>query len=241
MLPNATKPQPVPYTGTQFPDFEGRRVFVTPGAFVGSIRSMLLQAGFQPAPSHLEADVVCFSGGADINPELYGEVPHRTTYWSDDRDAYERRVYDHCVEHGKFMYGICRGMQVLHCFNGGKLWQNVQGHGSSHLITDIEDNVTVLATSIHHQMLKPNDNLQVVAVATNQVSHLFEDGLTTTTIGKLDRRIEIEAGYYKDTGCFFVQGHPEVGSAEYQSWSLRKLYSVMSDWEAVNNYVADVA
>jgi hypothetical protein len=106
----------------------------------------------------------------------------------------------------------------------------VTGHGGTdHYIVDIEEDKRVLATSIHHQMLKTNDKVTIIAVTEEQVSDYFRDGTSTTTLGENAHEIEIEAGCYTDTRCFFVQGHPEVGSPEYRSWCMTKLQEFLRD------------
>lgn len=225
------------YTTKGMPDFSGMRALVLPGAFYGSCVSLMAEAGFQRATSYEDADVVVFIGGEDINPALYNEEPHRTTYFSDVRDHLEKLHYGRCVEDKKVMFGICRGAQFLHAMNGGKLWQNVNNHASGdHYIYDIDADVSVEATSIHHQMLRMNETLDVVAICNEQIATSFEDGKgTRITVdrGNLElSELEIEAGAYADTQCFFVQGHPEIGSAEYRSWTMNRLYDYMMAWGA---------
>lgn len=225
------------YRSTEMPDFEGKKAFVLGGAFSGAIRGLMLEAGFEPARSLIDADVVVFSGGEDVNPALYGEKPHRSTYFTESRDAYEKSVYDVCLKDKKFMFGICRGAQFLHVMNGGRLWQNVEGHGRSHMIVDLDDDVRVEATSIHHQMLRDNNRLVVVAICEEQVSKTFEAENTYFRLGEKSMEKEIEAGIYPETGCFFVQGHPEVGSPEYRSWTMNKLKACLDDFEAARGTI----
>ena len=221
------------YTSRDMPSFQGMKAYVTPGAFVGSIRRLLLEAGFEAATTWEEADVVCFSGGSDISPTLYNEKPIPATYPDAGRDTLETVIYHHCLNNDKYMFGICRGAQFLHAMNGGRLWQDVRGHaGRDHLIVDLDDDVKILATSIHHQMLRANNRLKIVAVTEEQISKRFEAENEVSLIASADNyEIEIEAGYYEDTGCFFVQGHPEVGSPEYRSWTMKKLHNTYSEWK----------
>lgn len=218
----------------EMPSFTGKKAFVLGGAFAGSVRELMLEAGFVAARSLIDADVVVFTGGEDVDPSLYGEKPHRTTYFTTSRDAYEKQVYETCLKDKKFMFGICRGAQFLHVMNGGSLWQNVEGHGGrSHLIVDLEDDVRVSATSIHHQMLKDNNRLVVLAVTEEQISKRFESGTMSVTLrSDTSFEKEIEAGLYPETGCFFVQGHPEVGEDAYRAWTMNKLKDCLVDFES---------
>lgn len=56
-----------------------------------------------------EADLVCFTGGADVSPNLYGDDTHRATYADRHRDAKERGIFQQCLDNGTPMVGICRG------------------------------------------------------------------------------------------------------------------------------------
>lgn len=219
----------------EMPSFEGWKAFVLPGAFYGQCVALFAKAGFERAVSVEEADVVVFIGGVDVNPELYGErAIAQTQMPSPARDNLEIEVYKKCIELGKPMYGICRGAQFLHAMNDGTLWQHVEGHaGPDHYIYDTEDDCLVMATSLHHQMLALNDRIDVLAVCKDQISRKFH---SADMVLDLDREgsnasveIEIEAGIYWDTRCFFVQGHPEVGSEEYQSWAMTKFWEFCNE------------
>ena len=225
----------------EIPAFEGKKAFVLPGAFYGACVALMAKAGFERAVNVEEADVVVFIGGVDVDPKLYGEeIIAQTQTPSKERDALEQAVYDKCVEMGKVMFGICRGAQFLHVMNGGALWQDVKGHaGPSHWIYDTEDDCLVWATSLHHQMLAINNRMDVLAVCKDQISDEFRSADMVLDLKKEGANaaveVEIEAGMYWDTKCFFVQGHPEVGDPEYQSWSLFKLQEFMEALDEIED------
>lgn len=224
----------VPYLNTNMPDCSGWKAFVLDGAFYPDCVGLMAEAGFQRAVTIEEADVCVFIGGADINPDLYGQEVHRTTHFSKNRDTVEEFFFHKCVQLGIPMFGICRGAQLLHALNGGVLWQNVNNHaGPDHWIVDIEDDVRVKVTSLHHQMLQANDKMQIVAVCEEQIADKFEDDSLTIDLtakgSNLSSEIEIEAGCYLDTKCFFVQGHPEIGNDHYRAWTINKLYDFLVD------------
>lgn len=217
------------------PSFRGRKSFVLPGAFYQDIVVLMAESGFEKASTVEEADVVVFTGGSDINPALYQQKPIQGTYFDSDRDIVEEAIYQKCIKLDKIMFGICRGAQFLHAMNGGELWQDVQGHGSSHMIIDVDEDVRVEATSIHHQMLQINEKITIIAVCEEQVSTKFRDENMFIDLSRegvnAAAELEIEAGCYLDTKCFFVQGHPEVGSLEYRSWTMQKLLDFVEEWE----------
>lgn len=229
-------PNKIPtYTDTKLPSFAGMKVFILSGAFYGSAVQLFAEAGFSRADSVEEADVVVFLGGVDVNPDLYGQTPIKETqHPSEARDKLETEVYEECVKRGIPMFGICRGAQFLHVMNDGELWQDVQGHaGTDHVIYDCEKHVFVNSNSIHHQMLMWNKDLDVIATCKDQISKVFKTDEMTVDLNKeganADVEMEIEAGCYMSTKCFFVQGHPEVGSPEFRSWSMNKFQDFLLD------------
>lgn len=223
-----------PYT--ELPKFEGRKALVLGGAFYGDGVGLMAEAGFERAKTVEEADVVVFMGGADVDPSFYNQKALSCTTFNNERDVREKAIYEECLRLGKVMFGICRGAQFLHVMNGGELWQDVQNHaGPDHFIYDHEEDYYLIANSYHHQMLMLNDTIEVLASCPEQVSKRF---VSSDFIIDLDKEgsntsaeLEIEAGYYNDTKCFFVQGHPECSNPEYRSWCMTKLFDLMLEWE----------
>ncbi|MCZ4497869.1 MAG: Gamma-glutamyl-gamma-aminobutyrate hydrolase [Marmoricola sp.] len=71
-------------------------------------------------------DGLIISGGADVQPELYGEEQHpRTVRWREDRDAWELALLDAVADRETAVLGVCRGMQVMAVHAGGVLDQHV--------------------------------------------------------------------------------------------------------------------
>lgn len=213
---------------TSLPSFRDLKVFVLPGPGYGAVSALFCEAGAKKAKSVNEADLVVFLGGADVNPALYGEKPVPAVIsWDEGRDNREKTVYDYCVNHGIPMFGICRGAQFLHVMNGGTLWQHVDGHLGNHVIFDVEEDLLVTTSSTHHQMMKYNDTMTLLAVTDENVSSFVqnEEGKFDTDT---DNIIEVEACFYDTTKCLCVQGHPEYGSAEFTSWSFHKLQELLT-------------
>ena len=215
------------------PNFEGRKAFVVNGAaFQSNIIHLLASCDFKKAESIDEADVVVFGGGSDIDPSLYGEEKHSSTFFIKEKDEAWVKDYEEAVSKNKVMFGICRGAQFLHALNGGKLYQDVNNHNGRHVIVDLDDDVILECNSMHHQMLIPNEEIDIVAVTNNQVATKFATATETFEAEEgSDPIVEIEAGYYHKTRCFFVQGHPEVGSDEYRSWTMGKLFDFVIGFE----------
>jgi GMP synthase-like glutamine amidotransferase len=215
----------------------GKKAYILNGAFDGACIGLMTEAGFERAATVEEADVIVFVGGADVNPEHYGQETLPGTCCNKARDITELAVFREAVALGKVMFGICRGAQLLHVANKGELWQDVNNHaGRSHYIYDIDEDVRLMVTSLHHQMLMVNDRIDVIAVCEDQIATKFKNADLFIDLEKEGANapveIEIEAGAYHETKCFFVQGHPEVGTPEYRSWTMTKLGELMQEWNA---------
>jgi gamma-glutamyl-gamma-aminobutyrate hydrolase PuuD len=217
------------------PSFKGLKAYVLPGAFFGNVVSLMAEFGFERATTVEKADVVVFTGGSDINPALYGDK-NVASHFYNERDISEQWHFGQCVKNRKPMFGICRGAQFLHAMNGGKLWQDVNNHGTSHDIIDVEWGNILRSTSIHHQMLQINDKINVIAITREQVATSFKDACGTVhvsagTNSAAVSELEIEAGSYDETGCFFVQGHPEVGDDVFRHWTMTRLKEFLDNWK----------
>ncbi|MCW2755058.1 MAG: peptidase [Marmoricola sp.] len=71
-------------------------------------------------------DGLVITGGADVQPERYGEPAHeKTVVWHEHRDAWELALLDAADQRGLPTVGVCRGMQVMAVHAGGSLEQHV--------------------------------------------------------------------------------------------------------------------
>jgi putative glutamine amidotransferase len=77
-------------------------------------------------------DGVLVTGGADINPQRYGQKPGPHTQASEDlRDTFESALLDAALARHMPVLGVCRGAQMLNVHLGGTLHQHlpdVVGH-----------------------------------------------------------------------------------------------------------------
>ena len=126
-------------------------------------------ANAQTLAPHL--DGLILAGGADINPALYKQRPHKNVpTWYDDRDASELWLLDAAQAAALPLLGICRGMQMMAVHAGGTLIQhlpdfvgnaNHSGDGNrygsneiiiepGHRISNLIDSVPLIACH-HHQ------------------------------------------------------------------------------------------
>ena len=68
------------------------------------------------------------SGGADLEPALYGESPHGAAGTDPLRDELELEAWHEAGRRAVPVLGICRGLQAINVFSGGSLLQDVPSH-----------------------------------------------------------------------------------------------------------------
>ena len=90
-------------------------------------RALLVPPSEHGVEETLDAlDGLIFSGGADLDPDVYGADPHpETTGTRPDRDAAELALLAAALERDMPVLAICRGSQVLNVARGGDLVQHL--------------------------------------------------------------------------------------------------------------------
>lgn len=149
-----------------------------------------------------EFDGFLFTGGHDLNPELYHE--HAEVACGElciERDMMESVLLQKVIELDKPAFGICRGLQLFNVVLGGTLYQDIPtslqlhvnkivNHKQSppytnlvhdvhieknNILYDILQTDKIKVNSYHHQGIKMlTDKLTAVAVA--------EDGLVESVV-----------------------------------------------------------
>jgi len=144
---------------------------------------------------------VLFTGGPDINPELYGH----SNLWSGTsirRDLLDLAVFKEAMKHKIPMFGICRGFQFINVMAGGTLIQHVDNHTSTHPTISFEGKV-FMTSSTHHQLVNPPKSAYILAHSwEKRSSRYIYDGLAVPDI-------EIESAYFPNINAFGTQWHPE--------------------------------
>ena len=165
-----------------------------------------------------DADLVCFTGGADVDPSLYDETIIRGTTVDVKRDQDDTMTYWEAAALGLPMVGICRGGQFLNVMNGGAMWQDVTNHTASHWIYDMVTKDKIHVTSTHHQMMIPSVEGDVVAYACTYAS----DSLDSLCQYKKSAKVtmlksegdelgsDVEVVWYPGTHSLCYQPHPEM-------------------------------
>jgi putative glutamine amidotransferase len=145
-------------------------------------------------------DGLVLQGGADIDPEAYGETPSEFLQTTDAvRDRFELNLLRAFAAAGKPVLGICRGMQLINVAYGGSLHQDLIGAGATafaHSSPSYDEHVHALryephgwfhslypqattgrVNSIHHQGLKRiGEGLQVEAWSEDGIPECIRAG-----------------------------------------------------------------
>src|SRR5215467_5023064 len=90
-------------------------------------RPLLVPPSEEGVDETLDAlDGLLFSGGADLDPELYGAEAHaETTGIRPERDRAELSLLEAALERDMPVLAVCRGFQVLNVARGGDLVQHL--------------------------------------------------------------------------------------------------------------------
>ena len=157
------------------------------------------------------------TGGADIDPARYGRPTEGARATEPERDELEAEAFAAADERGLPVLGICRGLQALNVFLGGRLVQDVPGHlgaGWTHgpplrhpmriasgtrlarilFPTNVRGGV-VEVNSYHHQGIRTSD------LAPTLVPNAF----ASSAIGELVEGVETRSGRF----VVGIQCHPE--------------------------------
>jgi len=179
-----------------------------------AIKRWLTKNNCEVVDDPFKAELLQFTGGEDVSPEIYGE---ENTHSHNNilRDMEEMAYFALARRLEIPMVGICRGAQFLNVMCGGSMVQDVKGHTRNHPIyVDVDtqsDFGEIEATSTHHQMMVPADWASVLAYA--DVTDVDDPEIVF---------------YQEDATCLCFQPHPEYGNHP----ELEKLY-----FELINNYL----
>jgi putative glutamine amidotransferase len=161
-------------------------------------------------------DGLLLSGGPDLEPGYYGEVPIPelgTTI--PEWDALEMALLRLALERGVPVFGICRGMQMLNVALGGTLYQDVPSQLGAdvlnHWQTTPKCQVTHEVEVLEDSCLAEITDRQSVEV--NSYHHQGIKGLAdalTVAARSADGMIEaLESRDFSDRWLVGVQWHPE--------------------------------
>lgn len=141
-------------------------------------------------PDLSNINLICFTGGEDVDPFLYGEE-NTHSYVNKSRDSFEIGIFNDFLDSGVPYVGICRGGQLLNVLSGGKMIQDIPNHQwGTHSVLNTDGKVIGNVLGDHHQAMVPAPEASILAVS--------EDGIN-------------EVLFYPRTRCLCFQPHPEWG------------------------------
>lgn len=191
------------------------KVWIVGNVTSGMYATMFKERGWEVVSNIDDADLIQFTGGEDVSPSLYNELRHPRTGCNPIRDNNEKEIYNWGLANGIPMTGICRGGQFLNVMNGGKMWQDVDNHANSNHRAFARGHIGwVNVTSTHHQMMRPNTQVEHLVLMTAKEStyreHVGSTGIVMKNSlfnGKYDD--DVESVYYPNTLTLCYQPHPE--------------------------------
>jgi putative glutamine amidotransferase len=147
-----------------------------------------------------KVDGILFPGGADVDPQKYGERPHQKLGSVNPRlDSLELHLAQRALERGLPVLGVCRGCQLVNIAAGGTLVQDIPsqiGGAMKHrqqaprwygtheviledgsMVAEIFGTRRLTVNSYHHQSVRtPGDGLTVSGRALDGVVEVIEGG-----------------------------------------------------------------
>lgn len=215
-------------------EFSKRPTFYSLGemGWAGGMGELMLMAGMRKG-TVAECDVLIYNGGQDISTSIYNEQPiqHGIPGKLSIRDEKEIEAYEKFGKRpGVLNVGICRGGQLLNCLNGGTLWQDVNNHHGSHPMFLVNSERKIRATSVHHQMMRPNwDEVVLLAYSDESTQKLSEHD--SYPYGQFpDDHKDVEVCWYPKTNCLCIQGHPEYApGGEYADYCVELIYQYLAE------------
>ena len=176
-------------------------------------RALVIPPAADAVEETLDAiDGLILSGGADLDPTLYGADPHpETTVVHTGRDEAELALLRAALDRELPVLAICRGMQMLNVLNGGELHQHLP-----ELVGHDVHRETPGVFSVHDVRLDPESRIGALIGSTAPVKSSHHQGLQTIGTG-------LDAAGWADDGSIeaiedrrhrFALGvlwHPEEG------------------------------
>ena len=156
-----------------------------------------------------QMDGLLLSGGADLDPALYGQAPDPTTVTEPERDRLEQAAFAAAEARSAPVFGICRGMQAVNVFRGGSLIQDLPGHNSP--------TYPAPEAHYHHMTVAAGSRLeQILGEPEAKVNTYHHQGLRPEHVGSGLRVSGMDGGLVEavesadpDRWLVAVQSHPE--------------------------------
>jgi putative glutamine amidotransferase len=162
-------------------------------------------------------DGLLLTGGADVDPSRYGSTVQGASGMEPDRDALEAAAFAAAEEKALPILGICRGLQALNVFLGGKLVQDIPGHagpGWSHgsalrhplrIAPGTRLARIIFPTNVRGGVIEVNSYHHQGVRAADLAPTLVPNAYASSAIGELVEGVETRSGRF----VLGLQCHPE--------------------------------
>ena len=199
---------------------------------LGDEALLMTTLGFDLVAKVAEADVVMFTGGADIDPWYYKDQALDCTRFDEARDRREFNVWKN-LRPEVIKIGICRGAQLLCALHGGKLWQDVTNHAtgeSGHWMNLVSKdysnawgNVKVeRVNSYHHQAMRILPKGWEVVGLSAEATRKLAPSISTRD------NYDVELAVSMEDRVYAIQSHPEFRDNETRAM-FYKTFKVFKD------------
>jgi putative glutamine amidotransferase len=173
---------------------------------------LLVPPGAPVAETLEVVDGLIFSGGSDLDPELYGAEAHPETVGViRERDDFELSLMHAALERDVPTLGICRGSQILNVALGGDIEQHVPDRAGSDLHREVPG-----VFSAHDVEVLPGTRLAAVLGERHDVKSSHHQGFGRLGAGLHEsaRAPDGTVEALEDPARSFTVGvlwHPEAG------------------------------
>lgn len=150
-------------------------------------------------------DALLLTGGADVDPALYGEEKlNDSVSFNPKRDQYELELFREFSRLGKPILGVCRGCQLINVALGGTLYQDLPTQlNTVHRLDTGRHGVHAEAGSILHGLFG-------AAFQTNSTHHQsVKDPAPGLWVTARSEEGVVEAFEHREKPIFATQFHPE--------------------------------
>ena len=169
-----------------------------------------------------QLDGVLISGGADLDPAMFGEKPlnnANVTVIHPLRPAFEKQLVQAVREQKKPLLGICYGCQFFNVLEGGTLWQDIPTQlpqAMNH--SETRHTVTIEPGSMLHNIIGENE----VEIASFHHQAIARSAPTARVTAQAGDGIIEAIEFDNDPFWLGVQWHPEW---DPQSPATQKLFT----------------
>jgi putative glutamine amidotransferase len=182
-------------------------------------------------------DGFLFTGGHDVNPELYGQEKTHCGEICEVRDKMEAYIFREAVlNQNKPALGICRGIQFFNVMLGGSLHQDIPAEFSSAISHAQKPPYDVCAHAV--QLISESPLGKLIGKERIEVNSYHHQG-----INRLAKGLEVmaladdglvEAVYIPDNPyAWAVQWHPELSLKDEVS---KKIFASFMESECLKTY-----